>query len=95
MSQTRNQRRRGELLHRIALILMTLLLIASIAFVVHMWIRIERLQDQMDARDSGPAYYAGAILPTSFDREAYEIALQRYDVEHGLVDIQYIVEEAK
>ena len=94
MRKPQNQRRRGDLLYRIALIAMTLLMIASMAFVVHMWIRIERMTNAMAARDSGPAYYAGAILPATFDRDEYEIALQRYDMEHGLVDIKYIVGEA-
>lgn len=83
MSKTRNQRRRESFLHRLLLAIFTLLLVALIAFVVHMWLEVERITAEMAARDGGPVYSVGAILPSNFDEEAYEIALQRYDAEQG------------
>lgn len=83
MSKTRNQLRRSRLLYRIALAAVTLLLIALLVFVAHLWVEIEQITAELSSGSGGPVHAVGAILPSNFDEEAYEIALQRYDAEHG------------
>lgn len=81
MSKTRNQRRQTRW-ERLALVVMSLLLLLALALCVKLWREIEA---NTQAVQEAGGYRYEVYSPKDFDLVEYRAACQRYDVEHGLV----------
>lgn len=82
MSRTRNQRRRDASLRRLLTVALVVVLLAAVAMAVYLWAGIEA------ARESGAWGLVSTgqdYMPEEFDERAYRAALQRYNVEQGLI----------
>ena len=96
MSKTRNERRREKterVLYLVGSVLMVLLLIASLAIMVSLWIQVN--QTTRELRERGVTYPVISYLPEDFDDAAYQDALHRYHVENGLTVSHFIEEGGK
>ncbi len=82
MSKTRNQRRREQRVRQFALMALAAILTASV------WISAALAVDIEGRAKNRAESAAGALdgfLPEDFDEEAYQAALDRYNVEEGLI----------
>lgn len=90
MSQTRNQRdRHRRVVYRIALAVVTVILILSIALAAYLWAQVEALRKEAHV-------YVPVIsldmLPEYFNEAEYAAAQQRYIIEEGLSIPEFTIE---
>lgn len=87
MSRTRNQRRRDRNIDRICCWILAIMLLFLVGLVIQQFREIDAMQHERLARESVTVVRAEDFLPPGFDPSCpgYQAALQRYDVEHGLI----------
>ena len=82
MSRTRNQRRRDDRFEKIFSVIMFAVLILVIVAMLRQCHDINELERKISER-SATVVRAESYLPDNFDRDAYEAAVQRYEIEQG------------
>ena len=87
MSRTRNQRRRDRMLEKISRWGMVAVLAILLCMVARQCADIERMQQEINSRQQVTVVRAEDYLPAGFDPSSpgYQAALQRYDIENGLI----------
>lgn len=86
MSRTRNQRRRDRIIRRVLLLAMMIAIVCLLIALFKQCAEIEQMQRERLARsDSYAVIRASDYLPKEFDRDAYEDACRRYEIENGHV----------
>ncbi len=88
MSKTRNQRRREQQARQFALMALAAILTAAV------WISAVDIEGRVKNRAESAAGDLDGFLPEDFDENAYQAALDRYNVEEGLLLPQLTTEEA-
>ena len=72
-------------IYRIALAVLTVVLLAAFSATAAMWIKIEEDARELAEYTARFPIVSMGDLPEDFDEAAYREACERYDIEHGLV----------
>lgn len=83
MQKMRNRRRLSRIIDKLVTIAFWLVLLYAIAEISSVIQTMRAIQMQMLPRGSSVTTHS--FLPGDYSERAYQVALQRYDIEHGYI----------